>query len=142
MRGSNTAELIFDDVKVPFENVLGEEGRGVRVLMSGLDYKRVVLAGAGDAARACMGHSAEVCMQTEDDGFSTVGMMFCTLAEYEAWDVQLNRTYQDLIVGMRKEDAQEAETFPEFASRANSLRTAQRVIYLKFLGDEVKGENR
>ncbi|MBR2655942.1 MAG: acyl-CoA dehydrogenase family protein [Loktanella sp.] len=47
MRGSNTAELIFDDVAVPFENVLGEEGRGVAVLMSGLDYERVVLAGIG-----------------------------------------------------------------------------------------------
>ncbi len=47
MRGSNTAELIFDDVHVPFENVLGEEGKGVRVLMSGLDYERVVLAGIG-----------------------------------------------------------------------------------------------
>ncbi|QLF71924.1 isovaleryl-CoA dehydrogenase (plasmid) [Peteryoungia desertarenae] len=47
MRGSNTAELIFDDVEVPFENVLGEEGRGVRVLMSGLDFERVVLAGIG-----------------------------------------------------------------------------------------------
>ena len=47
MRGSNTAELVFDDVEVPFENVLGEEGRGVAVLMSGLDYERVVLAGIG-----------------------------------------------------------------------------------------------
>ena len=47
MRGSNTAELIFDDVEVPFENVLGEEGRGAKVLMSGLDYERVVLAGIG-----------------------------------------------------------------------------------------------
>ncbi|WP_312222832.1 isovaleryl-CoA dehydrogenase [Rhizobium rhizoryzae] len=47
MRGSNTAELIFDSVEVPFENVLGEEGRGVRVLMSGLDYERVVLSGIG-----------------------------------------------------------------------------------------------
>ncbi|MEM9968676.1 MAG: isovaleryl-CoA dehydrogenase [Pseudomonadota bacterium] len=47
MRGSNTAELIFEDVEVPFENVLGEEGRGVSVLMSGLDYERVVLAGIG-----------------------------------------------------------------------------------------------
>jgi len=45
MRGSNTCELIFEDCEVPFENVLGEEGRGVRVLMSGLDYERVVLAG-------------------------------------------------------------------------------------------------
>jgi len=55
MRGSNTAELIFDDVQVPFENVLGEEGRGVAVLMSGLDYERVVLAGIGTGIMAsCM----------------------------------------------------------------------------------------
>ena len=47
MRGSNTAELIFDDVEVPFENMLGEEGKGVQVLMSGLDYERVVLSGIG-----------------------------------------------------------------------------------------------
>ncbi len=47
MRGSNTAELIFDDCAVPFDNVLGEEGRGVAVLMSGLDYERVVLSGIG-----------------------------------------------------------------------------------------------
>lgn len=47
MRGSNTAELIFEDVEVPFENVLGEEGRGVAVLMSGLDFERVVLSGIG-----------------------------------------------------------------------------------------------
>lgn len=47
MRGSNTAELVFDNVEVPYGNVLGEEGRGVRVLMSGLDYERVVLSGIG-----------------------------------------------------------------------------------------------
>jgi isovaleryl-CoA dehydrogenase len=52
MRGSNTAELIFDDVEVPFDNVLGEEGKGVRVLMSGLDYERVVLAGIGTGIMA------------------------------------------------------------------------------------------
>ncbi|MGB1182792.1 MAG: isovaleryl-CoA dehydrogenase [Candidatus Puniceispirillaceae bacterium] len=44
MRGSNTCELIFDNCEVPFENVLGEEGKGVNVLMSGLDFERVVLA--------------------------------------------------------------------------------------------------
>ncbi len=55
MRGSNTAELIFDECEVPFENVLGEEGRGVAVLMSGLDYERVVLAGIGTGIMAaCM----------------------------------------------------------------------------------------
>jgi isovaleryl-CoA dehydrogenase len=45
MRGSNTCELVFKDCEVPYENVLGEEGRGVNVLMSGLDYERVVLSG-------------------------------------------------------------------------------------------------
>ena len=45
MRGSNTCELVFEDCEVPYENVLGEEGEGVRVLMSGLDYERVVLSG-------------------------------------------------------------------------------------------------
>ncbi|MXQ07790.1 isovaleryl-CoA dehydrogenase [Alphaproteobacteria bacterium GH1-50] len=55
MRGSNTAELVFEDVEVPFQNVLGEEGRGVAVLMSGLDYERVVLAAIGPGIiAACM----------------------------------------------------------------------------------------
>ncbi len=45
MRGSNTCELVFQDCEVPVENVLGSEGRGVNVLMSGLDYERVVLSG-------------------------------------------------------------------------------------------------
>src|SRR5581483_6098944 len=45
MRGSNTCELVFESCEVPAANVLGGEGRGVNVLMSGLDYERVVLAG-------------------------------------------------------------------------------------------------
>ncbi len=45
MRGSNTCELVFDGCEVPAENVLGQEGNGVNVLMSGLDYERAVLAG-------------------------------------------------------------------------------------------------
>ncbi|MEE9429137.1 MAG: isovaleryl-CoA dehydrogenase [Paracoccaceae bacterium] len=52
MRGSNTAELVFDNVEIPFENVLGEEGRGVAVLMSGLDYERVVLSAIGPGIMA------------------------------------------------------------------------------------------
>ncbi len=55
MRGSNTCELIFEDTEVPYENVLGEEGRGVQVLMSGLDYERVVLAaGPIGIMQACL----------------------------------------------------------------------------------------
>ena len=55
MRGSNTSELVFEDCEVPAENVVGEVGGGVRVLMSGLDYERAVLAaGPLGIMRACM----------------------------------------------------------------------------------------
>jgi isovaleryl-CoA dehydrogenase len=55
MRGSNTGELVFTDCEVSAENVVGEEGRGVRVLMSGLDYERVVLSGIGiGILQACL----------------------------------------------------------------------------------------
>lgn len=55
MRGSNTCELVFDDCAVPAENVLGRVNEGVGVLMSGLDYERVVLAGGPlGIMRACM----------------------------------------------------------------------------------------
>ncbi len=52
MRGSNTGELIFENCEIPFENVLGAEGKGVRVLMSGLDYERLVLSGIGTGIMA------------------------------------------------------------------------------------------
>ena len=55
MRGSDTCELVFEDCEVPGENVLGEVGGGVRVLMSGLDYERLVLAGGPlGIMQACM----------------------------------------------------------------------------------------
>ncbi|MCB9930930.1 MAG: isovaleryl-CoA dehydrogenase [Alphaproteobacteria bacterium] len=55
MRGSNTGELIFQDCEVPEENVLGQVGRGVNVLMSGLDYERLVLSGGPlGIMQACM----------------------------------------------------------------------------------------
>ncbi len=55
MRGSNTCELIFQDCEVPAENVLGQTGSGVNVLMSGLDYERLVLAGGPlGIMQACM----------------------------------------------------------------------------------------
>ena len=55
MRGSNTCELVFQDCEVPAENALGKVNDGVRVLMSGLDYERVVLAGGPlGIMQACM----------------------------------------------------------------------------------------
>jgi len=55
MRSSNTCELVFEDCVVPAENILGVEGGGVKVLMSGLDYERVVLSGGSlGIMQACM----------------------------------------------------------------------------------------
>jgi len=55
MRGSDTCELVFEDCHVPLGNLLGEEGQGARILMSGLDYERVVLAGGAlGIMRACL----------------------------------------------------------------------------------------
>ncbi|HEX2591607.1 MAG TPA: isovaleryl-CoA dehydrogenase [Rhizomicrobium sp.] len=55
MRGSDTGELVFEDCEVPAENVLGKEGEGVRILMSGLDYERSVLAaGCVGIMQACL----------------------------------------------------------------------------------------
>jgi isovaleryl-CoA dehydrogenase len=55
MRGSNTCELVFQDCHIPKENIIGEVNQGVRVLMSGLDYERVVLAGGAlGIMRACL----------------------------------------------------------------------------------------
>ena len=55
MRGSNTCELVFEDCEVPEENVLGKVNEGVKVLMSGLDYERAVLAGGSlGIMQACM----------------------------------------------------------------------------------------
>ena len=55
MRGSNTCELVFQDCRVPAENILGGEGRGVAVLMSGLDYERTILSGGPvGIMQACM----------------------------------------------------------------------------------------
>ena len=55
MRSSNTCELVFQDCEVPAENILGQQGSGARVLMSGLDYERVVLSGGPlGIMQACM----------------------------------------------------------------------------------------
>jgi isovaleryl-CoA dehydrogenase len=55
MRGSDTCELLFEDCAVPAENILGAEGEGVRILMSGLDYERLVLSGGPlGIMQACM----------------------------------------------------------------------------------------
>ncbi|MEQ9573372.1 MAG: isovaleryl-CoA dehydrogenase [Nitratireductor sp.] len=69
MRGSNPGERVFDIVEVPFENVLHEEGKGVEVLMSGLDYERVVLAaGPVGIMAACLDVAVPYCHERKQFG--------------------------------------------------------------------------
>ena len=66
MRGSNTCELVFEDCEVPAENVLGRGNGGVRVLMSGLDYERAVLAGGPlGIMQACLDVGAALCARAQ-----------------------------------------------------------------------------
>ena len=63
MRGSSTSELVFEDCEIPLENVLGEEGRGVAVLMSGLDFERLVLTGGPlGIMQSCLDEVVPMCI--------------------------------------------------------------------------------
>jgi isovaleryl-CoA dehydrogenase len=69
MRGSNTCELVFSDCEVPEENVLGRVGKGIDVLMSGLDYERLVLAGGPlGIMAACLDLVVPYCRQRQQFG--------------------------------------------------------------------------
>lgn len=74
-------------------------------------------------AEECIGQGSMACMEAEADGYTTTGMIACTLAEQAVWDVELNRVYREAVAVMRVMDAEDA---PEFATRLDSLRTAQR----------------
>ncbi|MGE0668316.1 MAG: isovaleryl-CoA dehydrogenase [Sphingomonadales bacterium] len=97
MRGSNTCELVFEDCEVPFENVLGEEGRGVNVLMSGLDYERVVLSGGPlGIMAACMDAVVPYVHQREQFGraIGTFQLMQGKLADmYATWSACRSYVY-------------------------------------------------
>ena len=79
-----------------------------------------------EARRNCKGVMATACMDGEEAGYSTYGMVRCTSAETQMWDQFLNVTYQIKIQRMQEMDTTEAEHFPDFANRAESLRAAQR----------------
>ena len=89
MRGSHTGELIFEDCEVPIENVLGEENRGDRVLMSGLDFERTVLAGGPlGIMAACMDLAIPYLHERKQFGspIGTFQLMQGKLADmYAAW---------------------------------------------------------
>lgn len=100
----------------------------VAALMHYMDVTSACFDGAEESAEAaaCVGQGATICMDTETDGYTTVGMMFCTLAEHEAWDVLLNRDFGDQLENARMMDVEMSENFPEFAYGADSLLAAQR----------------
>jgi len=89
MRGSHTGELVFADCKVPEENVLGSVGRGAGVLMSGLDYERVVLSGGPlGIMRACLDAVIPYVHQREQFGapIGTFQLMQGKIADmYATW---------------------------------------------------------
>lgn len=98
-------------------------------LMPYMAVTSLCLDAAEDAsdAETCIGQGRAICMDADPaQNQTTIGMMFCALAEAESWDRVLNETYTQLIEGMRRVDAQEAENFPQFANRADSLQAAQR----------------
>ncbi len=107
---------------------LAEPQPAVQELMHYMDGTAACFDAAMDeaAAEACIGQGSAVCMDTEEGGYTTIGMMFCAWAEFEEWDRLLNREYASVMDGMRAIDAQEAGLFPEFAVRAERLRDAQR----------------
>jgi isovaleryl-CoA dehydrogenase len=101
MRGSNTGELVFQDCEVPAENVIGEVGRGVNVLMSGLDYERAVLSGGPlGVMQACLDVVLPYIHQREQFGQpigafqfiqGKVADMYATLSACRAYIYAVNR---------------------------------------------------
>lgn len=79
-----------------------------------------------EARTACKGVMSTACMEGEDGGYSTYGMVRCTAAETQVRDKFLNASYQKQMQGMHQMDASEATQFPEFAHRAKALRDVQR----------------
>ncbi|MCW1950921.1 MAG: DUF1311 domain-containing protein [Octadecabacter sp.] len=123
--------LIGLAVLAPFA-ALAEPQPAVLALMPYMDITAACFDGAKDQpeATACIGQGSRVCMETETDGDTTTGMMFCAQAETESWDRLLNRDYTEMMDGMKAMDEDTAEHWPELANAADSLRAAQRAWIL------------
>jgi isovaleryl-CoA dehydrogenase len=97
MRGSNTCELVFEDCEVPYDNILGEENNGAAILMSGLDYERVVLSGGPlGIMAACMDVVVPYVHEREQFGkpIGTFQLMQGKLADmYSTWNACRSYVY-------------------------------------------------
>lgn len=78
------------------------------------------------AQKACIGKMSTACMDSQEGGHSTLGMTSCMAAEAEVWDKHLNAEYKATRAYMKAADTDEAEYFPEFARRVETLLAAQR----------------
>lgn len=74
----------------------------------------------------CAGEAANLCMDLEEGGHSTFGMMSCLIKERDVWDEQLNSAYRQARSFAKAMDEDDLENFPEFAVRATQVRDAQR----------------
>ncbi len=81
---------------------------------------------ASDTPESCFGAGAAACFDGAPDGQTTVGMMFCLLAEANAWDRILNAEYAGARAAARAADDIERANFPEYAVRADQVQAAQR----------------
>lgn len=145
MRGSNTAQLFFDDCEVPADNVLGAEGKGVRVLMSGLDYERVVLSGIGTGIMmACLDEVVPYAQTREQFGqpIGTFQLMQAKIADmYVAANTARAYTYEVAKACDRGEvTRQDAAATVLYASEQAMVQAHQAVQALGgagFLNDSV-----
>ena len=80
----------------------------------------------GCESAACIGAGAALCMEMEDDGQTTFGMMSCLIAERDVWDERLNNSYREALNFAGAMDKSDLEYFPEYAVRKDQLRAAQR----------------
>lgn len=78
------------------------------------------------ALTACIGTMSTTCMEEQDGGQTTLGMSACLSGETQVWDKYLNAEYKATRASMKAADADEAEYFPEFARRVETLLAAQR----------------
>lgn len=83
-------------------------------------------AADAEARTNCIGKMAETCMDSEEGGYSTLGMASCNTGEMHVWDFFLNTEFMNTMDWAKAADASEGESFPQFANRAESLRDAQR----------------
>lgn len=79
-----------------------------------------------NASADCKGVVFQTCAETEEGGYSTLGMVACMAAETRVWDDRLNQEYKQSMAWARALDAADKAHFPEFAKRADSLLAAQR----------------